>query len=174
MGSARSHPPLQPADPLPFRRNNGEHRPARPGRRRIGVRPRPEAPWRTPDPHLRLARCVRQCDGFWYGFAGQSGAEPGKRGEWGPSVSGAIVQRAAPKFTRNLTVCREILRVIGRGAGIRTRDLLRPRQARYQAALRPDIRQEKEGKSLITCRSCRRLIHGVLPCSPHGNPPVTT
>ena len=30
----------------------------------------------------------------------------------------------------------------GRGAEIRTRDLLLPKQARYQAALRPDIRGE--------------------------------
>ena len=33
---------------------------------------------------------------------------------------------------------RLVIDLIGRGGGIRTRDPLRPRQVRYQAALRPD------------------------------------
>ena len=33
----------------------------------------------------------------------------------------------------------DLFNFIGRGGGIRTHDPLRPRQVRYQAALRPDI-----------------------------------
>ena len=43
----------------------------------------------------------------------------------------------------------------GRGGGIRTRDPLRPRQVRYQAALRPDV---VVNNSLRLAREARRTI----------------
>ena len=40
----------------------------------------------------------------------------------------------------NCTACRrKLFKCIGRGGEIRTHDPLRPRQVRYQAALRPDM-----------------------------------
>ena len=47
----------------------------------------------------------------------------------------------APKDASASNCC--FIRRIGRGVEIRTPDLLRPRQARYQAALRPDMKYVK-------------------------------
>ena len=44
----------------------------------------------------------------------------------------------------------------GRGAEIRTRDLLLPKQARYQAALRPDIRGEILRKPMHTSETVKK------------------
>ena len=47
----------------------------------------------------------------------------------------------------------------GRGARIRTADLLRPRQARYQAAPRPDIEWSMLGYDLRTVLRCAYTAH---------------
>ena len=49
------------------------------------------------------------------------------------------LQTASHQTTHGLDRGFETIERIGRGGGIRTRDPLRPRQVRYQAALRPDI-----------------------------------
>ena len=51
----------------------------------------------------------------------------------------AVLQR---RVARSALLCTDPGERSGRGARIRTGGLLRPRQARYQAALRPDIQQQ--------------------------------
>ena len=77
----------------------------------------------------------------------------GNSGErWGsdrPSFRGVVVLENRAHFLENSGFSPYFYQVIGRGAGIRTRDLLRPRQARYQAALRPDRRRERRPKRFV-------------------------
>ncbi len=59
----------------------------------------------------------------------------------------------------------------GRGGEIRTHDLLYPKQARYQATLRPDTGQEHE-KLPVTGRDCNTKFHGAGPLKWRRNTPA--
>jgi hypothetical protein len=50
-----------------------------------------------------------------------------------------IVSFGLTTFSNDESPCLQLINSIGRGGEIRTHDPLRPRQVRYQAALRPDI-----------------------------------
>ena len=55
------------------------------------------------------------------------------------------------------------VKLTGRGARIRTADLLRPRQARYQTAPRPDRDYTNCAKPLILAMLSRRRLNSILP-----------
>src|SRR3989442_8610279 len=75
------------------------------------------------------------------------------RGQCVPRWTAGYKSNSAAQRSRVVLVaCR---RKNGRGGEIRTHDLLYPKQARYQATLRPDSWQEKgQGRSVF----CKRIL----------------
>src|SRR5437879_13778677 len=57
----------------------------------------------------------------------------------------------------------------GRGGEIRTHDLLYPKQARYQATLRPETRQSR---MLIAAAFCNRIIESISAVFKPLRPPL--
>jgi hypothetical protein len=99
---------------------------------------------------------------------------------WG--LLGPLVPTVFPRGQAVETMCRIEAGFIGRGDWIRTSDPLRPRQVRYQAALRPDLKSsivayrpdtEEIGRLTASARLWR-VRYGASPAKAEVRPPYVT